>query len=70
MLKRVAGRCGSCDSRAGTRPVFVSPGDNISFEKTLDVVRMVSGRYRVPLPLHRVDRLSKETRKGERLVYD
>ena len=57
-------------NRAGTKPVFVSPGYDISFEKTLDVVRMVSGRYRVPLPLHRADRLSKEIRKGELWLYD
>lgn len=51
-------------NRAHTKPVFVSPGNLISFEKSLDVVRMVSGRYRVPLPLHRADKMTKELRKG------
>jgi len=54
-------------NRARTKPVFVSPGQYISFEKTLDVVKMVSGKYRVPLPLHWADRMSKAMRKVQRI---
>ncbi len=50
-------------NRAGAKPVFISPGDYISFEKSLETVKLVSGKYRIPEPLHLADRESKSLKK-------
>ncbi|HMA68693.1 MAG TPA: endonuclease V [Candidatus Mcinerneyibacterium sp.] len=50
-------------NRKKTKPIFISPGYKISFEKSLKLIRIVSGKYRVPEPLHVADRISKKYRK-------
>jgi len=46
-------------NREKTKPIFISPEHKISFEKSLELVTMVSGKFRVPSPLHSADRALK-----------
>ncbi len=49
-------------NRKNTKPIFISPGYKISFEKSLELIKLVSGKYKVPEPIHIADRMTKELR--------
>ncbi|TYB30956.1 MAG: endonuclease V [Candidatus Mcinerneyibacterium aminivorans] len=49
-------------NRKNTKPVFVSPGYKISFEKSLKLIKLVSGKYKVPEPIHVADKITKKLR--------
>jgi deoxyribonuclease V len=38
-------------SRANVKPVFVSPGNMIDLQSSIDIVKKLIGRYRIPEPL-------------------
>jgi deoxyribonuclease V len=38
-------------SRANVKPVFVSPGNMIDLPSSIDIVKTLAGRYRIPEPL-------------------
>ena len=46
--------------RADSRPIFVSPGDQIDVAGAARLVRELFDGHRLPEPLHRADRLSKD----------
>jgi deoxyribonuclease V len=46
-------------TRAGSRPIFVSPGQHISPDTAAEVVLACTAGHRLPEPLHLADRLSK-----------
>lgn len=46
-------------TRAGSKPIFVSPGQHISPETAADVVMRCTAGHRLPEPLRLADRLSK-----------
>jgi deoxyribonuclease V len=46
-------------TRMGIRPLYVSIGHRLSLESALRLVLRATGRYRLPEPLRRADRLSK-----------
>jgi deoxyribonuclease V len=46
-------------TRAGVRPVFVSPGHLTDLEQAVEFVLACGGGFRIPEPLRRADRLSK-----------
>jgi deoxyribonuclease V len=46
-------------TRPGVRPLYVSIGHRISLPSALALVLRATGRYRLPEPLRRADRLSK-----------
>ncbi len=48
------------------RPIFVSPGNDISFETTFKIVKRLS-KYKIPEPLRQSHILAKKTLKSERL---
>ena len=49
-------------NRKNTKPIFISPGYKISFEKSLKLIKLVSGKYKVPEPIHIADKLTKKLR--------
>lgn len=46
-------------TRPGARPVFVSPGHRVGLETAVRIVMTCTGRYRIPEPLRRADRLTR-----------
>jgi deoxyribonuclease V len=46
-------------SRAGSKPIFVSPGHHVSPQRAVEIVMACMGGHRLPEPLHLADRLSK-----------
>lgn len=46
-------------SRAGTKPIYVSPGQGIDLESALRLVRATLGGHKLPEPLYWADRLSR-----------
>lgn len=46
-------------TRAGVKPIFVSPGHRVSMSAVCDIVMSVTGEFRIPEPLRLADRLSK-----------
>ncbi|NPV01144.1 MAG: endonuclease V [Brevinematales bacterium] len=47
-------------TRKDTKPIFVSPGYRVSLEDIIEIVRRLTGKFRLPLPTHLADRLSKK----------
>ena len=54
-------------NRSNTKPIFISPGYKISFEKSLNLIKIVSGKFKIPEPIHVADRITKKYRKE---IYD
>lgn len=46
-------------TRAGVRPVYVSPGHLTDLEQAIGLILACGGGFRIPEPLRRADRLSK-----------
>lgn len=46
-------------TRTGTRPLYVSIGHRVRLDTALELTLRCTGRYRLPEPLRRADRLSK-----------
>jgi hypothetical protein len=44
----------------GTRPLFLSPGHLIDLKMSIEIVLSATGRYRIPEPIRRADKLSRE----------
>jgi deoxyribonuclease V len=51
-------------TRAGVKPVFVSPGDQITLEQSLEIVFRCCLRYRIPEPIRKAHLLVTELRKN------
>jgi deoxyribonuclease V len=47
-------------TRENTKPVFVSPGYKVPFGDLLEIIRHLTGSFRLPLPTHLADRMSKQ----------
>ncbi|MFQ5328677.1 MAG: endonuclease V [Thermodesulfobacteriota bacterium] len=47
-------------SRDNVRPLFVSPGHLVDIDGAVEYVLACTGRYRLPEPIRRTDRLSKD----------
>jgi len=54
-------------SRTGVRPVFVSPGHRVSLENSRTLTLGCVKGYRLPEPLRRADRLSRQWRTDRQL---
>ncbi len=52
-------------SKAGCRPIYVSPGHKVSLSSSLRITKSCITKYKLPLPLHDADRLSKRFIKVE-----
>lgn len=53
-------------TRAGVKPLFVSPGHKIGLARSIGLVLACTRGFRIPEPLRRADALSKELRRGGR----
>ncbi len=53
-------------TRAGVKPVFVSPGHLIDIPSAVKIVMKCVSRYRIPEPLREADLLSKRLARGRR----
>lgn len=51
-------------TRAGVRPVYVSPGHRVSLEKAIEVVLKTVRGYRLPEPLRRAHLLAAQAKRG------
>jgi deoxyribonuclease V len=51
-------------TKAGTRPLYISPGHRVSLETTLEIVRNCLGEHKLPEPLRRAHLLAAEARRG------
>ncbi len=47
-------------TRDKIRPLFISPGHLIDLKMSIEIVLSSTGRYRIPEPIRRADKLSKE----------
>ncbi|HOL82549.1 MAG TPA: endonuclease V [Caldisericia bacterium] len=47
-----------------TNPIFISPGNLISFEDTLNIINSLIGRHRIPEPLREVHIYSREVKRS------
>jgi deoxyribonuclease V len=52
-------------SKGKTAPVFISPGNLIGMENSLQVIRQCTGKYRIPEPTRLAHELVNKFRKGE-----
>jgi deoxyribonuclease V len=52
-------------SKANTAPVFISPGNLIGMQNSLQVIRQCTGKYRLPEPTRLAHELVNRFRKGE-----
>jgi len=52
-------------TKVSTKPIFVSVGNYINLEKSVEIVKRLTfnGKYRIPFPTFIADKLSKEERK-------
>jgi len=53
-------------SRDNIRPLFVSPGHLVDIDGAAEYILACTGRYRLPEPIRRADRLSKDRRLRRR----
>lgn len=51
-----------------SRPIFVSPGNRFDLDGAVQLVRRLFVDHRLPEPLHRADRLSKMTVRGDSMM--
>ena len=51
-------------TRAGVRPVYVSPGHLIGFDEAMAWVLRLAPRYRLPEPIRTADRLARGALKA------
>ena len=51
-------------TRENTKPVFLSPGYRYAMEKIPSLIEELTGPFRLPLPVHYADRLSKKIKTG------
>jgi deoxyribonuclease V len=51
-------------TRAGVRPLFISPGHRVDLETSVEIALAATRRFRIPEPLRRADILSKRARAG------
>ncbi len=56
-------------TRAGIRPLFISPGHLVTLEDAIGIVLRCCTTWRLPEPIRRADRLAGEA-KGQRLFPD
>jgi deoxyribonuclease V len=47
-------------TRESAKPVFVSPGYRVLLDDIMEIVRRLTGKFRLPLPTHLADRMSKQ----------
>ena len=52
-------------TRAGTKPVFVSPGYGLSLQNAIEVVLSCCTKYRIPEPIRAAHRLVNQLRKDQ-----
>lgn len=52
-------------TQAGTKPVFVSAGHLISQRESVEIVKKLSGKYRIIEPMRRADQAARRYAKGE-----
>jgi|SRR5882757_1889482 len=52
-------------SKAKTAPVFISPGNLIGMQNSLQVIQQCTGKYRIPEPTRLAHELVNKFRKGE-----
>jgi len=50
-------------TKENVKPVFVSPGHRIDLQSSVDIILQCTGKFRIPDPLRRADRLSKEIKR-------
>lgn len=50
-------------TRSGVRPVFVSPGHNVSFNDSVAIVLQCVGKYRLPEPIRCADRFADDKKR-------
>lgn len=51
-------------TREGVKPVFVSPGHRIGFDRAIEIIQESCGRYRLPEPIRRAHNLANWLRRG------
>jgi deoxyribonuclease V len=51
-------------TRSRVKPLFISPGHRITMEESVEIVLRCATRYRIPEPLRRADRISRELKHG------
>jgi len=52
-------------SKAKTAPVFISPGNGLGMQNSLDIIQQCTGKYRIPEPTRLAHELVNRFRKGE-----
>jgi deoxyribonuclease V len=52
-------------SKAKTAPVFISPGQGLGMQNSLQVIQQCTGKYRIPEPTRLAHELVNRFRKGE-----
>jgi len=52
-------------SKAKTAPVFISPGNHVGMENSLQIIKQCTGKYRIPEPTRLAHELVNRFRKGE-----
>lgn len=52
-------------SKAKTAPVFISPGNGMGMQNSLEIIQQCTGKYRIPEPTRLAHELVNKFRKGE-----
>lgn len=52
-------------TREKVKPMFISPGNGLSMQQSLEIARQCMGRYRLPEPTRQAHQLVNQLRKGE-----